>query len=103
MNKLSEKPLIVIIEDDKDLAALISKYLENSGMMTQICYDGAHVERFVKSNFSNLLLLDINLPDGSGLRLFKNLREKGHPNTCDLFDGRKTQKAKSQCIGHGGR
>ena len=103
MNKLSEKkPLIVIIEDDKDLADLISKYLENSGMLTQICHDGAHVERFVKSNFSNLLLLDINLPDGSGLRLFQQLRAKGIQTPVIFLTGENSESKKVSALEMGG-
>jgi DNA-binding response OmpR family regulator len=97
-----KKPLIVIIEDDKDLAELISKYLENSGMLTQICHDGAHVERFVKSNFSNLLLLDINLPDGSGLRLFEQLRAKGIQTPVIFLTGENSESKKVSALEMGG-
>jgi DNA-binding response OmpR family regulator len=69
------KPLIVIAEDDNDLATVIATHLELAGMQSQICNEAAHVERFLKSNFANLLLLDVNLPDSTGFALMRDLRQ----------------------------
>ena len=67
------KPLIVIAEDDKDLATLIATQLEASGMQSQICHEASHVARFLKNNFANLLLLDVHLPDDTGFNLVDEL------------------------------
>ena len=69
-------PLIVIIEDEQELAQLISRYIENAGMRTQICHRADKAMRFLKANHANLLLLDIKLPDKSGFELLKELRSK---------------------------
>ena len=68
------KPLILIIEDEKDLSSLIATELEESQMDTQICNTGEHAERFLEDNFVNLILLDINLPDKSGFQILQGLR-----------------------------
>ncbi|MEY2877982.1 MAG: hypothetical protein RLZZ15_362 [Verrucomicrobiota bacterium] len=68
------KPLIVIVEDEAELAALIAQHLENAGMHTQICNRAAHAFRFLKKNYANLLLLDITLPDQSGFSLLEQLK-----------------------------
>ena len=68
------KPLIVIVEDEAELAALIAQHLEKAGMHTQICNRAAHASRFLKKNFANLLLLDITLPDQSGFSLLEELK-----------------------------
>jgi len=68
------KPLIVIIEDEEELAKVVSMHLEKAGMQTQICTRAAHALRFLKRNFANLLLLDLNLPDQSGFALLDDLR-----------------------------
>ena len=70
------KPLIVVAEDEKELASLISTHLETAGMQSQICHDAAHVVRFLSNNFANLLLLDVNLPDATGFSLMDELRQK---------------------------
>lgn len=69
------KPFILIVEDEKDLADVISLHLEHAGMTTQICLRAAHASKFLRQNFANLLLLDINLPDQSGFALLKELKE----------------------------
>lgn len=71
------KPLIVIAEDDKDLAKIIATHLERAGMQSQICYEAAHVARYLKTNFANLLLLDVHLPDSTGFALMDDLRNDG--------------------------
>jgi len=69
------KPLILIVEDDKDLATLISEQLEMAGMITQVYHRAANVLRFLSNNFANLLLLDVNLPDQSGFSLLEDLKK----------------------------
>ena len=68
------KPLILIVEDEKELAALVAEQLEQVGMMTQLFHRIAPVPRYLSQNFANLMLLDINLPDGSGFNLVDELR-----------------------------
>jgi DNA-binding response OmpR family regulator len=68
------KPLIVIVEDEAELAALIAQHLEKAGMHTQICTRGEHAARFLKKNFANLILLDITLPDRSGFAVLEDLK-----------------------------
>ena len=57
------KPLILVVEDDQELAKLIAQNLEEAGMQTQVYNLCAHAFRFLKRNFANLMLLDVNLPD----------------------------------------
>ncbi len=71
------KPLIVIVEDEAELAALIAGTLERADMHTQICTRAQHALKFLKRNFANLLLLDINLPDQSGFALAEELKTAG--------------------------
>ncbi len=71
------KPLIVIVEDEPELAALISLHLEKAGMHTQVCSRAAHASKFLKKNFANLLLLDVTLPDQSGFGLMEELKAMG--------------------------
>jgi DNA-binding response OmpR family regulator len=68
------KPLIVIVEDEAELAALIAQHLERGGMHTQVCNRVQHALKFLKKNFANLILLDINLPDQSGFTLVEELK-----------------------------
>jgi DNA-binding response OmpR family regulator len=70
------KPLIVIVEDEVELAALLAAHLEKAGMHTQICNRAEHALKFLKKNFANLVLLDINLPDRTGFQLVEELKSE---------------------------
>ncbi|HLS27624.1 MAG TPA: response regulator transcription factor [Opitutales bacterium] len=72
----SPKPLIVIIEDEKELAGLISDHLERTGMKTLVCHSAAHAMCFLERNFANLLLIDLGLPDSDGFTLVEELKQK---------------------------
>ena len=65
---------ILIIDDDTDLSMLIVDMLEDNGYQVSVayCLDEAY-EKLEKETFS-LILLDINLPDGTGFELCKELR-----------------------------
>ncbi|MGC4073878.1 MAG: response regulator transcription factor [Nibricoccus sp.] len=69
------KPLILIVEDEEELAKLITIHLEEAGMQTQWYNRCALAARFLKKNFANLLLLDVNLPDQSGFQLLDELKK----------------------------
>ncbi|MFT4902291.1 MAG: DNA-binding response OmpR family regulator [Lentimonas sp.] len=96
------KPLIVIAEDDKDLATLIATQLEVAGMLSQICHEAAHVSRFLKTNFANLILLDINLPDRSGFNLMDDLRNSGIEVPVIFLTGENSENQKVRALEMGG-
>ena len=70
------KPLVLIVEDEKELAMLIAEQLEMAGMMTQVYHRASNVPRFLSKNFANLLLLDVNLPDSTGFALLEELKKE---------------------------
>jgi two-component system phosphate regulon response regulator PhoB len=66
---------ILIVEDEKDLAATIEYNLEREGYLVKLAYDG---ETALKEIYSkpgpNLILLDLMLPDTSGLDICRQLK-----------------------------
>ncbi|MCM1175890.1 MAG: response regulator transcription factor [Blautia sp.] len=65
---------ILIIEDDKDLAAITGDMLQNYGYEIRIARNcEAAFDLLTKGRF-HLLLMDINLPDGSGFDVCRELR-----------------------------
>ena len=68
------KPLVVVVEDEAELAKLLAIHLDRAGMETQVCNRADHALKFLQKNFANLLLLDISLPDQSGFSLLEALK-----------------------------
>ena len=98
----SPKPLIVIAEDDRDLANLNATQLEVSGMQSQICHEASHVQRFLGNNFANLLLLDVHLPDESGFNLINELRQGGIEVPVIFLTGENAEVQKVKALEAGG-
>ena len=66
----------LIIDDEKLLADSTAEYFNLFGVKTAVCYGVSECRRFLEEHTAGLLLLDINLGDGSGFALCKELRER---------------------------
>lgn len=66
----------LMIDDEKLLADSTAEYFNLFGVSTAVAYSAAECRRFFQGNRAKLLLLDINLGDGSGFALCKELRQK---------------------------
>ncbi len=65
----------LIVDDEKMLADSTAEYFNLFGVNTIAVYGVEECFKFFKDNTAELLLLDINLDDGSGFELCKKLRE----------------------------
>ena len=69
------KSRVLVVDDDKNIAELISLYLEKEGYDTKKVYDGqAAVKEFI-SYQPHLILLDIMLPGIDGYDVCKEIRK----------------------------
>lgn len=67
--------LILIVEDEPDLASVLGEYLEASGYRSHIIHDGIEAEKWLQNNTPDLILLDLMLPGKNGVELCKEYRE----------------------------
>lgn len=65
---------ILLVEDDDELAGLISDYLTDNGLQVSVIADGAEVERWLESNRPDLIILDQMLPNKDGLQICREIR-----------------------------
>ena len=65
---------LLIVDDDKDLALVTSDMLNDYGYDTQIAASAEETFELLKTEKFNLILLDINLPDGTGFEVCRELR-----------------------------
>ncbi|MGZ3698318.1 MAG: sigma-54-dependent transcriptional regulator, partial [Bdellovibrionota bacterium] len=66
---------ILIIDDDQELADILSVVLESQGYEAQSCADPGEAIALVRTNRFSLLLLDLRLGETNGLQLLPRLRE----------------------------
>ncbi|HIX37923.1 MAG TPA: response regulator transcription factor [Candidatus Blautia pullistercoris] len=67
---------ILIVEDEKDIAEMLSVFLENEGYRTVSAYDGLEGLRLFGKERADLVILDILLPKLDGFSLCKEIRRK---------------------------
>ena len=65
---------ILIVDDEKDIADLISYNLEREGFSTTKAFHGDKVLAIIKAQKPDLMILDLMLPGTNGLDICKGLR-----------------------------
>ncbi len=67
---------ILIVEDEKSLAKVMSAYLENEGFNVTVAHDGHKGLQFFRENAPELLILDLMLPGLSGEEIARAVRKE---------------------------
>ncbi len=69
-------PLILIVEDEPKIAALLDEYLRGpGGYVTQLLGHGNEVMPWLEQNTADLVILDLMLPGKDGLELCRLIRQ----------------------------
>jgi DNA-binding response OmpR family regulator len=75
MENTNDLPLILIVEDEKDIARFIELELQAEGYRTEVAYDGiTGLSRFRETN-PNLVVMDLMLPVMDGLEVARRIRK----------------------------
>ena len=69
-----EKPFALIIEDDRDIAALFRHVLDIAGYHTEIEMRGKEAMKHLHSVQPDIVLLDLHLPGVSGVQILEQMR-----------------------------
>ena len=70
-----EKQKILVVDDDKHIAELISLYMMKEGYETQEIYDGKEAAAAVEDFQPDLILLDLMLPGLDGYQVCTEVRK----------------------------
>jgi DNA-binding response OmpR family regulator len=62
-------PTVMLVEDDQDVALTIQRFIERAGMKTTWARNGAEAVRLKDSFRPDIVLVDLGLPDMSGVSL----------------------------------
>ncbi|QLF94415.1 response regulator transcription factor [Pseudomonas sp. ABC1] len=69
---------LLLIDDDQELCELLVRWLTQEGYSVRACHDGQSARDALAQEQPSAVILDVMLPDGSGLELLKQLRSD-HP------------------------
>lgn len=71
-------PTVMIVEDDPAVCDLLREELAADGFVVLVCDSLTEGRRRLPSVFPDVVIVDIELPDGSGLDLVREVRGAGH-------------------------
>ena len=95
----SAKPFSLVLEDDEALASGYQRVLESLGYEVAVCHRVIDARTLIRDRAPDLLLIDIDLPDGNGLDLMDELRNDTRGRFI-VISGDTSQRAAIKSIRH---
>lgn len=79
---MTEKPYILVVDDNKITTKLLRRYLESNGFEASEAYDGVDCLEKLKERKPNAVVLDVMMPRMDGYETVNNI--KNNPETKDI-------------------
>ena len=80
---MHSKNKILLVEDESSLSKLVVKYLSDNSYLCTHVSRLKSARELLKKNSYNTVILDLGLPDGDGLSLIKEIKQKDY--TCGVI------------------
>ncbi|MHC4985701.1 MAG: response regulator transcription factor [Planctomycetota bacterium] len=71
---MSDRPLVMVVEDDREMNELECELLQIHGMATVSAFDGAEAVDLARERPADAVLLDIMLPEMDGFECCRHLK-----------------------------
>jgi two-component system cell cycle response regulator DivK len=71
---VSDKKKVIVIDDEPDMVTFLTLLLEDNGYATVSAKDGQEGIEKVRTEHPDLVLLDITMPEKSGVRFYREIR-----------------------------
>ena len=71
----TDRPQVLLVDDDTELCELIATLLEQNGMAVDTCHDGISGLARAREESHHIVILDVQLPGLGGLEVLSQLRE----------------------------
>src|SRR5690554_1191404 len=72
----AEMPLILLVEDERDIAEILEAFLRQRGFSTEWARDGEEAVRLFRARKPDLVLLDLLLPRLDGMQVIRTIRRE---------------------------
>ena len=73
---MENSPHILVVDDDQEIRKLLGRYLQGQGFRVSLAEDGRSAESCLADGRIDFVVLDLMLPDVSGLDLCRSLRAR---------------------------
>ena len=91
---------ILVVEDTPDLALAVSMELEDAGYIVTLAHTGAEAREEIAREVPELAVLDMQLPDTTGIALCEEIR-RSHSIPLIIFSGVNSEKTVLEVIQRG--
>lgn len=99
---MSENPRILIVDDDRAQAEMVSEFLRISGFeQVAIAANIASLWPRLRGGDVDLILLDYKLPDGTGLDVLAQLKQRGYRIPVVMVTGQGSERVAAKAIQNG--
>jgi phosphoserine phosphatase RsbU/P len=78
-------PLVLVVDDDSITVRTLDGLLKRAGFRTASAGDTVAALRGIREQNPDLILLDVNLPDGSGFDVCRSLQDEGSAFTAPIL------------------
>lgn len=68
------RPRVLVVEDEKNVAEVVERYLRRDGVDTAVVHDGQSALDYLSSDGADLVVLDVMLPVMDGLEVTRHMR-----------------------------
>lgn len=68
---------VLVVDDEENIAFLLTAAMKNQGYVVESCGNRATAVSLARSFNPHLIILDVMLPDGSGLDVLQSIRNQG--------------------------
>lgn len=75
MSETGDKKKILIVDDEAHVVTYLETLLQDNGYDTVAAVNGKEAMEKVKSDKPDLICLDITMPEESGVRFYRNLKD----------------------------
>jgi two-component system OmpR family response regulator len=76
---MEKTPHILIVDDDREIRDLLSRFLQKHGFRASAAADGRDMRRILADARIDLIVLDVMMPGETGLQICAQLRAQGIP------------------------
>jgi two-component system, OmpR family, response regulator len=73
---MTDKTRVLVVDDDSEIRQLLGRYLEGQGFATALAGDRRECEAKIAQFTPDLVVLDVMLPDGSGLDICRDIKNR---------------------------
>jgi CheY-like chemotaxis protein len=75
-SKTSQKPSILVVDDDPDILDFLHDFLELEGYKVAVSLKGEYLETLHNENLPDLILLDVHLSGWDGREIVRHLKKR---------------------------